>query len=74
MGRTRTLQTLWTLSALTAGLTGTSACDSLVETTTQLTQAITAEDSADVAIWPPCTTPTKAAASTTGSSPPCRPT
>jgi hypothetical protein len=46
MGRTRTLQTIWTLSALTAGLTGTTACDSLLETTTWLTQAITAEDSA----------------------------
>lgn len=46
MGRTRSLQTIWTLSALTASLTGASACDSLLETTTQLTQAITAEDSA----------------------------
>jgi len=46
MRRTRTLQTIWTLSALTGALTGTTACDSLLETTTQLTQALTAEDSA----------------------------
>ena len=42
MQRTRTLQTIWALGVLT----GTMACDSMVETTTRLTQAITAEDSA----------------------------
>ena len=45
MRRTRTLQTIWTLSAVTGALVGTIACDSLLETTTQLTQALTAEDS-----------------------------